>query len=503
MANTKPSNSGSWIKSTALWLGPLAFALFLYLGWSYGGQNDGLSRGGYQMIGLTIWMAFWWLTECIPIPATSLLPLGILPILGILNSAKVAQAYGHKMNLLLMGGFMLARAIEKWGLHRRIALNVVSRFGSRPGALLLGFMVATAILSMWISNTATTLMMLPIALACVGADKGDANSSMATAFVLGIAYAASIGGIGTPVGTPPNLIFMAAFEEACQNPELGLKPISFLAWMKIGVPVVIVMIPLAWFLIRLRFGLNVESASLGDPERISNEKTALGNIGRGELLAALLFGITAFLWVFRAPISFGEWYLPGWSQLFSNPKFIHDSTVAAFMVVAMFICPVFPGDADPAKRRVLDWDTARDIPWGLLLLFGGGIALAGGFQASGLSQWIGKGLNFLSDVPIWFAVFCLALSITFLTEITSNTAVTTLVMPILLITAIDIDTDPRILMIPAAISASCAFMFPVATAPNAIAFGSGFVSIKEMSRTGFFINLIGVAVITALSLLLI
>lgn len=502
MSQESPS-AGSRIKAVALWTGPIAFVIFLALGYSQGGEGSELSTAGYHMIGLTVWMAVWWLTECIPIPATSLLPLGILPILGILNSSKVAQAYGHKMNLLLMGGFMLARAIEKWSLHRRIALNVVSRFGSRPGALLLGFMVATAILSMWISNTATTLMMLPIALACVGADKADGNRAMATAFVLGIAYSASIGGIGTPVGTPPNLIFMAAFEEATKRPELGLKPISFLAWMKIGLPVVLLMIPLSWLMIRLRFGLDVESASLGDPERIDQERKALGSMGRGEKLAALLFGITAALWVFRAPISFGDYYLPGWSQLFSEPKFIHDSTVAAFMVVAMFICPVFPGDPDPKKHRVLDWDTARDIPWGLLLLFGGGIALAGGFQSSGLSQWIGKGLNVISEVPIWFAILCLALSITFLTEITSNTAVTTLVMPILLITAIDIEKDPKLLMIPAAISASCAFMFPVATAPNAIAFGSGYVSIKEMSRTGFFINLVGVAVISALSLLLI
>lgn len=488
----------SRLQRLSLVAGPAAFLICIIAGWSAPEQaGEALSFHGHGVLGLALWMALWWLTECVPIPATSLLPLGLLPALGVLNSQSVAAAYGHKMNILLMAGFMLARAIEKWNLHTRVALHVVSRFSAKPSGLLCGFMTATALLSMWISNTATTLMMLPIALACVGVKDDDSSwAGVKTAFVLGIAYSASVGGLGSPVGTPPNLIFMAQYQKLF--PEA--PTMSFLEWMTIGMPVVLLFIPVIALVLVKRFGLS-QYGSLDDPEVLTKKLAALGPLSRGEFLAALLFAVTAFLWVFRAPMPLGFTTIPGWSQLFPHPKFIHDSSVAAFMVVVMFVCPVHWDDPEPSRRQVLDWETALSIPWGLLLLFGGGLALAAGFESSGLSDWVGQSLQAVRAVPLWMAVILLSLAITFLTEITSNTAMATLMMPILAVTASELKVDPKLLMIPAALSSSCAFMFPVATAPNAIAFGTGDVSLNDMARTGLILNLLGVMIISGVCLL--
>lgn len=469
-------------------------------------QPFGLPVKAAIAAGLATWMACWWLTECVPIAVTSLLPMVVLPACAILDTDQAARGYAHKVNILLMCGFMLAKAIEKWQLHRRIALNVVAVSGARVDGLLLAFMAATALASMWISNTATTLMMLPIALACVGQATDPSSPerrAMGAAFVLGIAYSASIGGLGTPIGTPPNLICQAQYELlAARLAKEGrvLEPLTFNGWMALGVPVVVLFIPASWWILRQRFKL--AGIRLGDNALIREQIAKLGAMSLGERRVALLFGTTAILWMSRGDLTFGQWSIPGWERLFPDPKFIDDAGVAAFMVIVMGIVPVDPESEDPRRHRVLDWETASKIPWEMILLFGGGISLAAGFQASGLSGWLGQRLDILAGWPAWAMVLSLAIGVTFLTEITSNTAVTTLLMPILALTASRTGIEPKLLMIPAAMSASCAFMFPVATAPNAIAFGTGEVSMAEMARTGLWLNLAGVVIISGLCLLL-
>lgn len=420
---------------------------------------------------VTALCAVWWVTEPIPIPATSIIPFGAFPMTGVLTHKEVASAYGHTLILLLMGGFILSMAMERSGAHKRLALGMVRAVGGRGGPrLVLGFMIASAALSMWISNTATTLMLLPVALAVI--DQVN-NKKMAIPLLLGIAYAASIGGVGTPVGTPPNVLFMTIYEE-----RTG-QEIPFLEWMQIGIPVVLVMLPLVWlWLTRSLKG--------------SREKLVLPESGpwRPEEIRVLaVFAFTALAWVTRAA-PFG-----GWSGLLGI-KGVGDSTVALLAVVVMFLIP------DGKGSRLLDWPTATRIPWGLLLLFGGGIAVARAFGASGLSEALGSTLSGLSSWPTVAMIAVLALSVTFLTEITSNTATTALLMPVLAEAGIAAGIDPALLMVPAALSASCAFMLPVATAPNAIMFGTGKFTTSTMAREGFALNLIGTVVITVVCLVL-
>jgi len=418
--------------------------------------------------------ASWWVLEPIPIPATSLIPFGIFPLTGVLSSKQVATSYGHHLILLLMGGFMLSAAIERSGAHRRLALGMVAITGGGGRRLVLGFMIASAACSMWISNTATTLMLLPVALAILGDDPPPA---LQTALLLGIAYAASIGGVATPVGTPPNVIFMGIYQKTT-----GLE-YSFLEWMKIGVPVALLFVPAAWLYLTRGLG-SAQAASIPDQ----------GAWRRPERRVLVVFVITALAWVFRSAPAGGWSLLLG--QLSTDPSAfaagISDSTVALVAVSAMFLVPNGEGEA------LLDWDTAVQIPWGLLLLFGGGIAIADGFRESGLSEALGSALAGLAGLPVVVTTAAIALAVTFLTEVTSNTATTNLLMPVLAAAATAAALDPRVLMIPAALSASCAFMLPVATAPNAIMFGTRRVTTRTMASEGFYLNLIGAVVITAL-----
>jgi len=407
---------------------------------------------------ITLLTVIWWITEAIPIPATSLVPFALLPMFGILDHKAVASSLGSHVILLLMGAFMLSKALEKSGAHERLAVYMVRLVGVSSGRrLVLGFMLAAGFLSMWISNTATTLIMLPMALAILSHVN---NKRLKVALILGIAYAASVGGLGTLIGTPPNIIFAAIYEENT-GAEFG-----FLEWMKIGVPVVLISLPIMalWLTRNVKLEHEINLPELGKWR--SEEKRTLW-----------VFGLTSLAWITRGE-PFG-----GWSSLL-DIKIAGDSTVALLAVVVMFVVPNGKGG------RLLDWKTANSIPWGMLLLFAGGIAIAKGFSASGLSAMLGEWLTSLSSLPPILMILTICLVVTYLTEITSNTATATLLMPILAVAAISSGLDPTVLMIPAAMAASCAFMLPVATAPNAIAYGTGEIEIRDMVREGFILSFI-------------
>ena len=415
---------------------------------------------------VTTLVAIWWIFEPLPIPATSLIPLAVFPLVGVLSESDVAAAYGNKLVLLMLGGFMLSAAMEKSGAHRRIALAMVNLFGGSNGkALVFGFMAASALLSMWISNAATTLMLLPIAMAVVNQTN---NRRLQVSLLLGIAYAASVGGVGTPIGTPPNVVFISILGEHTGN------EMSFVEWMSYSIPVVLIMLPIVGFW--LTRGLSkIEAIELPDT----------GDWRREEFLTLLVFGITALLWVTRKQPT------GGWSSLL-NLHAANDAHVAIFGSLAMFLIP------NGKHGKLLDWDTAKKIPWGILILFAGGICIAKAFGASGLSAELGSVLASLESLPVLLLIGAICLSVTFLTEVTSNTATTTLLMPILLAAAIAAGMDPKIFMIPATISASFAFMLPVATPPNAIVFGADKFTVQEMAREGLGLNLVGVVVVTVI-----
>ena len=450
------------LRRLSLWLAPLAAAVvtlaMLHYGWA---------RTGALTAGLTTLCALWWIFEPIPIPATSMIPLGVFPLLGILDGKQVAQAYGDPLIILLMGGAMLSKAMEKSGAHRRIALYMVNLFGGHDQRrLVFGFMVASALLSMWVSNTATTLMLLPVAYAVLDSTDSDNAKKLAVPLFLGIAYAASIGGLGTPIGSPPNVVFLKVYGEAT-----GTIP-SFTQWMLWGLPVVVMLLPLAGLWITRYLG---KTAPLEIPQ---------AGIWRSEEVRVLIiFSLTALAWItLREP--FG-----GWSRWFNLPT-ANYAAVALTAVVLMFVMPNGRGG------RLLDWESASTIHWGVLLLFAGGIAIAKAFAVTGISEAIGESLSGVTRLSIIVLIAVVALSVTFLTEITSNTATTTLLMPILAAAALGAGFEPALLMLPAALSASCAFMLPVATAPNAIVFGTGKITVEQMVREGFALNLMGAVVIT-------
>jgi len=473
-------------KLAGLILGPVLFVLVLLLT----PPTDAARTAAVAVL-----MATWWITEAIPIAATALLPLALFPLLGVMPAAGVASSFGDKVIFLFAGGFFIAMAIQKWNLHERIALNVIRRVGTDPKQLVLGFMIATALLSMWISNTATTLMMLPIALAVIGELQGDQTPQRTTNFsialLLGVAYSASIGGVGTLIGSPPNILMAGMLESLYP----GAPPIGFLQWMLVGVPFVIIFLPIAWILLT-RFLYPPETPQHGTArEEIDRRIEALGPMSRGERIVLTVSAMTALGWIFRADIDLGFILIPGWSNLFPDPDMLHDSTVAVFFAIALFAIPV-----NWEKREfALDWEWAKRIPWGILLLFGGGLALAKASNDSGLVLLLGEQLNIFSELPLLGAILSVCLLMTFLTELTSNLATTAMMVPILAATATDaLHANPLLLLLPATISASCAFMLPVATPPNAIVFGGGHLSIPQMAKAGLILNLIGALLITAL-----
>ena len=429
-----------------------------------------MSESAALTASITAWCVLWWITEPVPIPVTSLIPLSLFPLLGVLDPSQVAQAYGSPLILLMLGGFILSRGMESTGTHQRLAIYMVNACGRIVGkqtdrSLVVGFMLASAVLSMWISNTATVLMLLPIALAIL--EKSD-NPKLPLALMLGIAYAANVGGMGTPVGTPPNLVFMQIYT------DFTGKSMGFVQWMMVAVPVVIIFLPfIAWWLTRrvnLQQGKPLELPSVG--EWRPAEKRVL-----------IVFACTALAWITRGE-PFG-----GWSELLGLQQ-ANDAGVALVGAISLFVV------SDGKGGRLLEWDQASKIPWGILLLFAGGICIAKAFAVSGLSVVLGGVLDGLAVLPVFIMLLVLTLAVSFMTESTSNTATTVLLMPILAAAALAAKLDPQMLMIPAALSASCAFMLPVATAPNAIIFGSGKVQSIDMFRTGFLLNIVGALIIT-------
>ncbi|MEJ8569747.1 SLC13 family permease [Elongatibacter sediminis] len=443
-----------WLLAGAPLASLLLFAWLTSQGWS---ADTAITAA------VTLICAVWWIFEPVPIPFTSLIPLAVFPLLGVLTPSEVGQAFGSPLILLLMGGFMLSTAMADSGAHRRIALYMVNLFGGDSArGLVLGFMAAAALLSMWISNTATTLMLLPVALAVLE----QAQKRIAIPLLLGIAYAASIGGLGTPIGTPPNLIFMQVHMD-----QFGSAP-NFLEWMSLGLPIVIVFVPLAglW----LTRGIRLER-----PVQLPNT----GAWRPAEKRVLLMFSLTALAWITRqAP--FGGW--SGWLGLPSA----NDASVAMIAVILMAMLPNGEGG------RLLRWESARRIPWGVLILFAGGICIASAFVSSGLAEIMAGQLSGLVALPTWLLILGICLSVTFLTEVTSNTATASLLMPLLAATAVATDINPMLLMVPAALSATCAFMLPVATAPNAIVYGSGRIKVSDMAHAGLALNVLGAIIIT-------
>ncbi len=451
------------MKSWMVVIGPLA-ALITWLTLSFTGHDSQIA----WTAAVVVICAIWWIFEPVPIPVTSLIPLAVLPMVGVLDASQVGAAYGDPLVLLMMGGFMLSMAMERSGAHRRIALTMVHAFGGQGGGrqLVFGFMVASAFLSMWISNAATSLMLLPIVAATM---ERSTNAQLKQCLYLGVAYAASIGGIGTPIGTPPNLVFMKFYVEIAG----GQEP-TFATWMVWALPIMLVMLPVAglW----LTRGLKAEG-NLGLPK--------VGAWRYEEMATLAVFALTAFLWITRKE-PFG-----GWSGLLGIPN-ASDANVALLSVVVMHLLPNGKGET------LLTWEDARKIPWGILILYGGGIAIAKAFGQSGLDELIASSLTGLANVPVLLMIALVCFSVTFLTEVTSNTATANLILPILAATAAAAAIDPRLVMVPATISASFAFMLPVATPPNAIVFGSGELTIEQMAREGFALNLIGVVIVTTI-----
>ena len=455
----------------------------------------GLSPEGWRAAAVAVLMAVWWMTEAIPIPATALLPLALFPTLGVLDMPAAAAPYANEIIFLFMGGFIIAMAMERWGLHRRIALGIMSFIGTSPKRLILGFMVATAFLSMWISNTATATMMLPIAMAVAEVfrpkdlDPETQPYHFGIALMLGIAYAASIGGVATLIGTPPNAVMAAAAEELLDT------QIGFVEWMAVGLPVAAFTLPIAW-LVLVNF-LHQPGEVSGDAASvIHDEQSAQGRMSRGEKSVAIVFFLAAISWVLRSPKELGAVTIPGIETFAPG---VRDSTIAMVAAVILFLIPVNWRKGEFA----MNWTAARKMPWGVLILFGGGLSLARAMDQTGLAAWIGGGVGALGALPQVVLLALVATLFVFLTEVTSNTATATMAMPIMAGVAAGLGYPAITLMATAALSASMAFMLPVASPPNAIVFSSEYLTIPRMARAGFWMNIIAIAVITLTATLLI
>ena len=464
------------VQLIGLFLGPIFFILtLLFL------QSESLDSKGIFVVAAALWIATWWVTEAIPIPATSLLPLVLFPMGGIMGNQDTASFYGDDIVFLFLGGFLLAVAMEKWNLHTRIALSIIKAIGTTTATILLGFMISTALLSMFVSNTAAVMIMIPIGLAIIKEAHALSTPQVQNdvklfekALVLGIGYAGTIGGLGTLIGTPPLIIL------AGQMKQIFDVELNFAQWMLIGVPVVIVMLGLAWaYMNFFQFKHGMKQLP-GGRKIIVDELEKLGKITREEKWVLAVFILAASLWILR-----GFFF-----DRFAFTELLGDGSIAMFAAVLLFIIP-----SKKQNGRVLDWGVAKDLPWGVLLLFGGGLALAGSIVETGVDLWIGEMLSGVGGVPLILMITIVAVLILFLTEFTSNTATATMILPVLAGLAIALDVHPLALMIPAAMAANCAFMLPVGTPPNAIVFGTGKVSIGEMMKAGFGLNVIAALII--------
>lgn len=477
---------------------------------------EGMTAGAQRLAAVTALMAVLWVAQSLPIAVTSLIPLFAFPLFGIQDPQTVSRAYINSNIFLYMGGFIIALGIEKWGVHQRIALHIIRVIGSSPRRVILGFIFATAFLSMWISNTASTLLMLPIGMAIIASitdltnresteDSSQAIHHFSVALLLGIAYSASIGGVTTLIGTPTNISFQQIW--LIQFPDA--PQLSAGEWMIMVVPFGITFLFLTWLVLCWNIP-RLSNSHESSKKIIIDHIRQLGQPKRAEILMLIVFAMTAVLWVTRKPLNFGsELQFPGWEQLpihfikqwgivVKNPsQWVNDSTVAIGMVILMFAIPARINEQGKTEY-LMDWETAERLPWGVLLLIGGGFAIAGAFQTTELSNWVGQVFStVVTGWPAWALIVTACLTLTFLTEFTSNIATVNTILPILAATAVSLNIDPRLIMIPAAISASCAFTMPIATPPNAIVFASGQIKISDMLKHGIILNLIGVVVLTA------
>jgi sodium-dependent dicarboxylate transporter 2/3/5 len=513
MSSQADETAGGWLGRA----GKLGGVLLFLLIW-LGPPAEGLPPAAQRLGAVTVLMAVWWVTQAAPMAVTSMVPLAAFPLLGIQGAEEVSQAYINANVFLFLGGFIIAMGIEKWGLHRRMALHIVRVIGSGPKRVVLGFMLATAFLSMWISNTATALLMLPIGLALLTSigelqapseEAARAERRLTVALMLAIAYSASLGGMTTLVGTPTNVAFQQIW--AIQFPDA--PKLSAGEWMAAFVPMGFVFLLGTWLILTWRL------PALAGAERLNRgffteRIRRLGRPSRQELAMLVIFAATALLWIFRKPLRIGnEPLVPGWGPIAERfllnlgtesdlaARAVDDSTVAMAMALVMFFVPAGRDDKE-RPRYLMDWETAERLPWGILLLIGGGFALAAAFDQTGLSNWVGaRFAGTVRDWPVWLLVVATCTVMTLLTEFTTNVATVSAVLPILAGTTVSLGIDPRLILIPAALSASCAFMLPIATPPNAIVFSSGKVRIADMVYYGIALNVLGVVLITATAFL--
>ena len=470
-----------WLKMAS---GPVLALLIVILIW----QQVPNQKTAF-MAGIAVWMAVWWIFEALPLAVTALLPIVLYPTFGIMGTKDIAPSYMNDIIFLFIGGFLLAFAIEQWQLHKRIASRIMNLTGQSPARIILGIMLTTFLLSMWISNTATTIMMIAPATAIIASldlGKNDVGKrKFAIALLLGIAYSASLGGMATLIGTPPNLIFAKQYEIAFPD----AAPISFSQWFIFAFPVSLIFLFIVYQLLHFRYFRRLPSARLN-----SSNLSALKTIKASyeEKVVLIAFVLLAILFFFRADILIGNFRIPGWSSLFANPGFFKDGTIAIAVALILFIIP----SKSEKQTHILSWRQGSRIPFNIILLIGGGFALAKCFSDTGLSVCVGNQVQGLHVLPLLFFIAFITLMMTFLTEVTSNTATTQIILPVLAAIAIGTGIQALYLMIPATLSASCAFMLPVATPPNAIIFGTKHVTMKEMVRTGLWLNLIGVGLIS-------
>jgi sodium-dependent dicarboxylate transporter 2/3/5 len=456
-------------------LGPLVFSLILLFF-----EADGLSFEAKCILASTAWMAVWWVTECVPISVTALLPIVLFPLTGGMDLSTTTAAYGHKLVFLFVGGFMIALAIEKWHLHKRLALNIIRMTGSNKSRVILGFMLATAFLSMWISNTATSIMILPVGLAIISQLKDDPNTKeneneiFGKSLMIAIAYSASIGGMATLIGTPPNMVLAGVVEES-----YGIK-LNMFDWMKFGVPLSSFLLMICWvYLTKIAFKFKNEEFSAGRDEILRQIKK-LGGFSNEEIKVLIVFTLTALGWISRGSIE----------KIF---PLIDDTIIAIFFAVILFIIPTSNNKSD---KTILVWDDTVKLPWGILILFGGGMAIASAFGKSGLALWIADLLQNLNGIPLFLIILIIVTSINLLTEVTSNMATTAMLLPVLVTIALAIEIHPYFLLVSATLAASCAFMLPISTPPNAVVFSSGFLKIEDMFKKGIWMNMISIITIT-------
>ena len=476
------------MKNKVVWiiLGPLVAYLF-----STFIELDPGNHLVTAMAAIAIWLAIWWITECIPLAITALIPIFLFPLSGITSTKELAHTYTNHIIFLFIGGFIVAFALEKWNLHKRIAFRIISIVGCSYNRLLFGIMFSSFFLSMWISNMATTLILLPTCLALIKEIQAltETDSKFRIGLLLGIAYAASIGGTASLIGTAPNLVFLGYFEDMFT----GHAPISFSRWFIYCFPLAITFFACTYFILRIKYKTKIE---LPETNIFKEKYKELGKISYEEIVVLVLFSVMTLLWFTRVNIDLGFVSFRGWQDILPHGKDINDSTIAIIMACILFVIP-----AKNEKGFMMDWQTCKKIPFDIILLFGGGFALAKGFEISGLSVWIGSQLMLLKDIPNWLLILIICSTMTFITELTSNTATSQLILPILASTAIALHIDPVYLLMPATLSASYAFMLPISTPPNAIVFGAKQFRISDMASTGLILNVVGIILMTIYTVL--